>query len=124
MRPELVIMIVGSGRGFLILIRTCFRLWECGAVLAGVKAKPCGWPAASLDPSCGRRGLAVAGSRSGVQDQQIWGGDWWRDLSGLELGGRVQRIGQFFLILLRKWLAIEHIFEYNTYMQLGDPTAG
>jgi len=36
---------------------TCFRLWECGVVLAGVKAKPCGWPTASLDPSSGRRGF-------------------------------------------------------------------
>src|SRR4051812_48050835 len=26
-----------------------------GTVLAGVKAKPFGWPAASLDPGCGRR---------------------------------------------------------------------
>jgi hypothetical protein len=33
----------------------CSRLWQYGAVLAGVKAKPCGWHAASLDPSSGRR---------------------------------------------------------------------
>src|SRR5690349_22944863 len=26
-----------------------------GTVLAAVKATPCGWPAASLDPSCGRQ---------------------------------------------------------------------
>ena len=25
-----------------------------GTVLAGVNAKPCGWPAASVDPGCGR----------------------------------------------------------------------
>jgi len=25
------------------LVWTCFRLWEFGVVLAGVKAKPCGW---------------------------------------------------------------------------------
>jgi hypothetical protein len=25
-----------------------------GTVLAGVKAKPCGWPTASPDPGCGR----------------------------------------------------------------------
>jgi hypothetical protein len=25
------------------LIKTCCRLWEGGVVLAGVKAKPCGW---------------------------------------------------------------------------------
>lgn len=30
---------------------------QCGAVLAGVKAKPFGWPSASLDPGCGRRGF-------------------------------------------------------------------
>jgi len=29
--------------------------YQRGTVLAPVKAKPCGWPAASLDPSCGRR---------------------------------------------------------------------
>jgi hypothetical protein len=34
---------------------TCFRLWECGAVSAGVKAEPCGWPTASLEPSSGRQ---------------------------------------------------------------------
>jgi hypothetical protein len=28
-----------------------------GAVLAGLNAKPCGWPAASVDPRCGRRPL-------------------------------------------------------------------
>jgi len=28
---------------------------ECGAVLTGVKAKPFGWPSASLDPGCGWR---------------------------------------------------------------------
>jgi hypothetical protein len=44
MRPE----IVEGGRRYVIM--TCFRQ-ECGAVLAGVKAKRCGWPAAGLDPS-------------------------------------------------------------------------
>ena len=33
------------------------------AVLAGVKAKPFGWPAASPDPSSGRHRPAVIGSR-------------------------------------------------------------
>jgi hypothetical protein len=28
-----------------------------GAVLAGVNAKPCGWPAAGVDPRCGRHPL-------------------------------------------------------------------
>ena len=36
------------------MILFCSRFSHCGAVLGGVKAKPCGWPAASLDPTCGR----------------------------------------------------------------------
>jgi hypothetical protein len=32
-------------------------------VLAGVKAKPCGWPTASLDPGCGRHPRTAAGTR-------------------------------------------------------------
>ena len=35
--------------------RTPSAATQRGTVLAGVKAKPCGWPAASLDPGCGRR---------------------------------------------------------------------
>ena len=35
------------------IVITCFRLQQCGAVLAGVKAKLYGWPTASLDPSSG-----------------------------------------------------------------------
>ena len=35
---------------------------ECDPVLAGVKAKPFGWPAASLDPDCGRGPQAASGS--------------------------------------------------------------
>ncbi len=35
---------------------------EHGAVLAGIKAIPCGWPAASLDPACGRRPPVATGS--------------------------------------------------------------
>ena len=40
---------------------------QCGAVLAGVKAKPFGWPAASLDPGSGRRPRTAAepGSNNG-----------------------------------------------------------
>jgi hypothetical protein len=47
-----------------------------GAVLAGVKAGPCGWPAASLDSGCGgavwpgwgcRVGCGAAGRRAGWQ---------------------------------------------------------
>jgi hypothetical protein len=33
-----------------------------GAVLAGVKATPCGWPPASLDPGSGRHELAAIGT--------------------------------------------------------------
>ena len=39
------------------------RLEEHGAVLAGVKAKPFGWPAASLDTGCGRHPTAPVGGR-------------------------------------------------------------
>ena len=33
-----------------------------GAVLAGVNAKPSGWPTASVDPSCGRHPRTAAGT--------------------------------------------------------------
>jgi hypothetical protein len=36
---------------------------QSGTVLAGVKAKPSGWPPASLDPGCGRRSFAADGSK-------------------------------------------------------------
>ena len=36
-----------------------------GAVLAGIKATPSGWPPASLDPGSGRRPPAATGSRPG-----------------------------------------------------------
>ena len=39
------------------------------AVLTGVKAKPCGWPAASLDPGSGRHKAAPVGTRARVDDQ-------------------------------------------------------
>lgn len=35
---------------------------EHDPVLAGVKATPFGWPAASLDPDCGRGPQAASGS--------------------------------------------------------------
>jgi hypothetical protein len=38
------------------------RTEQCGTVLAGVKAKPFGWPSASPDPGCGRRQRARTGS--------------------------------------------------------------
>jgi Integrase core domain len=40
-----------------------------GAVLAGVQAKPSGWPTASLDTSCGRRRSAPVGGQT-EEDQQ------------------------------------------------------
>ena len=40
-----------------------------GAVLAGVKAKPLGWPPASLDPRSGRRPPAATGER--IQQIQV-----------------------------------------------------
>jgi hypothetical protein len=46
---------------------------ERSAVLAGVKAKPYGWPTASLDPSSGRRRSGSRREQAGIQDQQIPG---------------------------------------------------
>ena len=43
----------------------CFRLWECGAVLAGVRAKPCGWPAANRDPAPGGAKKQAPGQEEG-----------------------------------------------------------
>jgi len=44
---------------------TCVPTAQDGAILAGVKAKPYGWPAASPDPGSGRRKrAAVAGMQS------------------------------------------------------------
>ena len=34
-----------------------------GTVLAGVNAKPCGWPAANVDSGCGRHPQTAAGTR-------------------------------------------------------------
>jgi len=42
---------------------TCTRGGQYGAVLAGVKAKPFGWPSASPDPGSGRHPSAAIGSR-------------------------------------------------------------
>jgi putative transposase len=42
-----------------------------GAVLAGVKATPSGWPPASLDPGCGRRTPAATGSPAQGEIRQI-----------------------------------------------------
>jgi hypothetical protein len=54
-----------------------------GAVLAGVKAKPFGWPAASPDPGSGRHALAVIESSRLIQDQiQLRGVSTVRDVAG------------------------------------------
>jgi hypothetical protein len=48
---------------------SCSRFLECGAVLAGVKAKPSGWPFAgsgpALTPAPGDARKAITGSRRG-----------------------------------------------------------
>jgi Domain of unknown function (DUF222) len=49
------------------------------------------------------------------------GGILWRVGWVGQLSGSIQ--GAIFLILLRKQLAVEHEFEYNKCMELGDPTA-
>ena len=52
---------------------------RCGPVLAGVKAKPFGWPAASLVPDCGGARKPGAGARAArIQQNQVstvWGID-------------------------------------------------
>jgi hypothetical protein len=52
------------------------------SVLAGVKAKPCGWPAASLDPSSRRR--------ISKQCREQGGNGMGRSGRGVELSGSVQ----------------------------------
>jgi hypothetical protein len=59
----------------------CFRLWEWGAVLTGVRAKPCGWPAASLDPAPGGAKKQAPGQEGRIGDEGF---------PGVELGGWVQ----------------------------------
>jgi hypothetical protein len=60
----------------------CFRLWECGAVLAGVRAKPCGW--------CGWPAVTSApgGAKKQAPGQEGRIGD--EGFTGVELGGWVQ----------------------------------
>jgi len=50
-------------------MKICPRPRHLGAVLACVKAKPFGWPAASPDPGSGRHPLAVIESSRQIQDQ-------------------------------------------------------
>src|SRR5215218_475666 len=44
---------------------------KCDGVLADVKAKPSGWPAASLDPGCGRHLLAAVPEPRGLAADQL-----------------------------------------------------
>jgi hypothetical protein len=69
----------------LLIKQPCSRLWECGVVLAGVKAKPCGCPTASLDPSSGRHRNGSRREQARVQEQDI-PGEWWCRGAGGELG--------------------------------------
>jgi hypothetical protein len=57
---------IGLDPMLLACVRSCSSPRECGSVLAGVKAEPVGWPAASLDPGCGRRWWAA------VAEQRLW----------------------------------------------------
>jgi hypothetical protein len=77
------------------------RLGDCGVVLAGVKAKPCGWPAASLDPAPGDANKTIAGSREGNGEGGSWRGVSWAVGAVFDV---------VFLILLGKLLVIEHRF--------------
>jgi hypothetical protein len=56
---------------------TCIPTRHGATVLAGVKAKPSGWPSASLDPDCGRRRSAnsreQAVSRSNPTKSSLYG---------------------------------------------------
>jgi len=67
----------------------CSRLWERGVVLAGVKAKPYGWPA--LTPAPGDTDQAVAGSGPGfkIKGSGMLGKSVW----GVGLGSSVQFLG-------------------------------
>ena len=51
-------------------MRGLLRSEQAWTVLAGVKATPCGWPAPSLDPGCGRRRTTTgeAGREKNGQD--------------------------------------------------------
>jgi hypothetical protein len=79
------------------LILFCSRLSHCDAVLGGVKAEPCGWPAASLDPTCGRHRF---------EQRREQGGEWEWGLGG----GLAWTVSVQFPCFIGKTLAIEHKF--------------
>ena len=56
------------------MILFCSRFSHCGAVLGGVKAKPCGWPTASLDPTCGRHRFEQRREQEGEWEWGLGGG--------------------------------------------------
>ena len=47
------------------------RALDDGVVLAGLKAKPSGWPPASLDPGCERRALTLGGGTGAKRSHKI-----------------------------------------------------
>jgi hypothetical protein len=59
-----------------VVISPCSRLLDCGAVLAGVKAKPSGWPFAgsgpALTPAPGDAGKAMPGAGGGMGVEGVW----------------------------------------------------
>jgi hypothetical protein len=82
------------------------------AVLAGVKAKPSGWPAASPDTSCGRhRHAPVGGGQSGRSTEQdplnrnrsLYGSGDCRSRGEAMSSGRCVRVGWVECRLLRGW---------------------
>ena len=93
--------------------------FQCGAVLAGVKAKPSGWPFAgsgpALTPAPGDAFKANAGSRRGNGCGGVW--------AGVGRGGRLADFDPVFPYFIGKTACLEHVFEYNGGMELGDPTA-
>jgi hypothetical protein len=90
------------GSGFVITISA--RLSEGGVVLAGVKAKPYGWPSARLDPGSGRRGSGSRREQAGGSRSRV-PGDVGEEICGVGLGGWAQVLGRPFLILLENDLS-------------------
>ena len=70
------------------LIKTCSRLWEGGVVLAGVKAKPCGWPSASLTPAPGDTDMSNRREQAGDARSRGFGGMLWSSVWGLVWASR------------------------------------
>ena len=100
----------------LLALSPCSRLSECGAVLAGVKAKPSGWPFGGSGPALTPApGDAIKGSAGSREGEWLW--------RGLAMGW-FRRSGAVLIFVfpyfVGKQLVVERIFEYNRGMQLGD----